>query len=65
MIPLYHYVANDVRPWYYHCKFFATGVNFDKDGIEKKLAREGGDVWFLWFLWYLQILCVLSVSKKV
>ena len=43
--------------WYHHHKFFATGVDFDDDGIDKKLVREGGDWWvlqFLWFLWYLQ-----------
>ena len=32
-----------------HHQFFATGVNFDDDGIEKKMVREGGDCWFLWF----------------
>ncbi len=46
-------------------QIFATGVNFNEDDIEKKLASEGGDCWFLRFLRCLRTLCVLSVSKKV
>jgi hypothetical protein len=34
-MPLCPYVANAVRMWYQDCILFATGVDFDEDGVEQ------------------------------
>ena len=37
-----HYVAKSVEAWYEHCKFFATGVDFNHGGIEQNWQGGGG-----------------------
>ena len=39
-MPPCHYIAKSVKAWYEHCKFFATGVDFDHGGIEQN--QQGG-----------------------
>ena len=34
-MPQCHYTANTVAMWYQRHKFFATGVDFDVDGVEQ------------------------------
>jgi hypothetical protein len=33
-------INNFVSLWYYHCKFLATGVDFDDNGISKQVERK-------------------------
>ena len=33
--PPYDYIPNPVRNQYHHCKLFATGDDFDEDGVEQ------------------------------
>ena len=42
-MPPCHYVAKSVEAQYEHCKFFATGVDFDHGGIVQNW-QGGGDV---------------------
>ena len=42
-MPPCDYVAKSVEARYEHCKFFATGVNFNHGGIEQN-GRGGGGI---------------------
>jgi hypothetical protein len=46
-----HYVANVIRIWYHYHEFFATGVNFDEEGIEQNWGERGR----FFLIKYLQI----------
>jgi hypothetical protein len=50
-MPLCNCVANAIRTWYHHCKFFAKGVNFDEDGVEQNWQERGR----VFLIKYLQI----------
>ncbi len=46
--PPRHYVANPVRTRYHHREFFATGDDFDEDGVEQNRRgrrRLGGELY--------------------
>jgi hypothetical protein len=50
MMPPYDYVANAVRMLYKDRELFATGVDFDEDGVEQNQAKEGEIFPVRWFL---------------
>ncbi len=40
--PPCNYIAKTVRMQYHHHELYPAGVNFDKEAVGAKLAREGG-----------------------
>ena len=63
-MPLCHYVAKFVEARYEHCKFFATGVNFDHRGVEQNRRGGGGGPEGMFLFTYRTDLLEYFVGKK-